>query len=769
MQAGGGGLTLASSMHPAAPPPSVNRNDPCPCGSGKRYKHCHGSVAQDTSGISQPTRGAQDVAVGSRAAPAGFRSEALAAYRAGELRRAEALYRSVVAERPDDIEAQQMLAAVLFERLHYGEALALFWDAAERTSWHNPVHRTNLGLALAKLLSPQANARQQDLVERYLERERVRKAEPPVRGRISVVLIAVGNATVLERSIDSVAAQTHRDLELIIVGDALLEPVASKLNERVADLPFSAKVVACGGASRSVTASVTGAAHAANVGARCARGDYLAFLEAGDWFAADRIEQMIAEIARASPTWGFSQVGHGSAVQHDDRRRRNGSREVARPIEASGAWDSPADQFASFALRRDDIAGASGNLFIQRDLFLGLGGYREVDRHGWDFCVRAGRVVEPVIVERRLYFVDPADRPEARTLPEAESRRALERRRKEIVTDALAGASSVTNEFCPQFARNRLLLLQTELRAGRGDRIPIPVLRSVAAEWCNRVATQGQGGAARTRAAPGNESADKVALVVLGVYRSGTSALTRVLNLCGAALPEHVIAARLDINRKGFWETEAVVDLNARMLQRVGAGWNGIDVTLPRDGPVIEEFLVTAKDVLASEYADEPLILIKDPRMCVLAPIWHRALRQSGYRPAYVVAVRHPREVAGSLARSLGRYGGMPVDQALALWQSYTKATEAFVEGTDAKVVFVHYDDLLDDWRRVVGTIARQLDVPLDTGARANAIDRFLDRGLRSQRSESTAGSTRTGAMQDETMDALYRRVLNRCARATAE
>ena len=22
----------------------VNRNDPCPCGSGKRYKHCHGQL-----------------------------------------------------------------------------------------------------------------------------------------------------------------------------------------------------------------------------------------------------------------------------------------------------------------------------------------------------------------------------------------------------------------------------------------------------------------------------------------------------------------------------------------------------------------------------------------------------------------------------------------------------------------------------------------------------------------------------------------------------
>jgi preprotein translocase subunit SecA len=30
-----------------APPPNrkVSRNEPCPCGSGRKYKHCHGKLA----------------------------------------------------------------------------------------------------------------------------------------------------------------------------------------------------------------------------------------------------------------------------------------------------------------------------------------------------------------------------------------------------------------------------------------------------------------------------------------------------------------------------------------------------------------------------------------------------------------------------------------------------------------------------------------------------------------------------------------------------
>jgi preprotein translocase subunit SecA len=42
-ESAGGGVRFAQS--PAQDGPKVGRNEPCPCGSGKKYKHCHGQLA----------------------------------------------------------------------------------------------------------------------------------------------------------------------------------------------------------------------------------------------------------------------------------------------------------------------------------------------------------------------------------------------------------------------------------------------------------------------------------------------------------------------------------------------------------------------------------------------------------------------------------------------------------------------------------------------------------------------------------------------------
>ena len=694
----------------------MSRNDACTCGSGKRFKHCHGRFKST--------------------GPSALHLEALAAHQSGALTQAEALYRRAIESNSGDADSLHMLGVVQFERLRYREALEFMWEAAELTGWSDEVVRQNMGLVLAKLLAPQANARQKDFVAAYVASERERKASPASADRVSVVLTVRNTSRFVARAVSSVARQTYPDIEMIVVVDNCAEEIARAVGESVRRTPFPVKLVSRDG----------GEAEAANEGAQRAEGRYLAFLGADEWFAPNRVERMVAEIARAAPLWGYSRVGtSGSDADHAPSG-------VGMGNAASPSRDFRNNELAGFTLLRRNASESSGNLFIDRDLFQAVGGYAEVgENRGWDLCVRAAKVVEPVAVAERLYFRHDASHLAGPAV------QASDRFVAALVADALKGDAAASNPFCPHFPGNRDLLLRAELRAGRGDRLPVPMLRSLAGEWRDRAPAR----AARGRGAPAQADIRKTALVVLGVYRSGTSAIARTLNLCGAFLPAGVIAEDLLLNPKGFWETEAVNDLDARLLHHLGAEWNRVDFDLPREGPLVEEFLATSRELLASEYGDAPLILMKDPRMGVLAPLWHRSLQQCGYRPVYVVAVRNPLEVA----RSFEAHGDMPIADGLALWLAYMLRVTMFIDSGDVDVACVRYTALLDDWRSVVRRIGRRLDVPLAADERADEVDRFLDATMRKHRATEAELEPHLAGGTGDAIRALYRQLLERCDR----
>jgi hypothetical protein len=454
------------------------------------------------------------------------------------------------------------------------------------------------------------------------------------------------------------------------------------------------------------------------------------------------------------PLWGFSQVTFAGDVASS--ATGTSDHKAGGPVQPR---DFLTHDPVSFTLLARDVIGPSGNLFVDRDLFQKVGGFRDIPRHrGWDFCVRAAEAVEPVPVARHLYFHGGQDRDRIRV---AAAPGATDRRAAELVASALDGDVAAVNEFCPHFPGNREMLLRSELRAGHGDRIPVPVLRALAADW--RARPPAPMPHRLDLAAPAR--GDKAALVVLGVYRSGTSAIARALNLCGASLPEGISAARLGINPKGFWEAEAVAEIDARLMEHLGADWHRADFELPSAGPLVDEFLLNSREMLAAEYGDAPLILIKDPRISVLAPLWHRALKKSGYRPGYVVVVRHPLEVAGSLETQ----GDMAVADGLSLWLTYMRRVELFVDASGANAVHVRYTELLDDWRGVVQRIARRLDVPLVLEERADEVDRFLEAGMRNHQAADADLDAHVAGATGEAIGALYRRLLQCCERDAVE
>ena len=72
-----------------------------------------------------------------------------------------------------------------------------------------------------------------------------------------------------------------------------------------------------------------------------------------------------------------------------------------------------------------------------------------------------------------------------------------------------------------------------------------------------------------TQDAPGS---GKIALVVLGMHRSGTSSVAGALAMLGAAAPRTLMAPGED-NPRGFWESQVLMGVNDRLLAAGGSNW----------------------------------------------------------------------------------------------------------------------------------------------------------------------------------------------------
>jgi hypothetical protein len=215
--------------------------------------------------------------------------------------------------------------------------------------------------------------------------------------------------------------------------------------------------------------------------------------------------------------------------------------------------------------------------------------------------------------------------------------------------------------------------------------------------------------------------------------RSGTSALTRVLSLCGAALPPGLVGG-LPGNPLGYWEPRKAVLLNEAILRRYGSAWYDPTLRLQAEGLFGAEEkaanITKIRKYLATLPA-APLTVIKDPWITAVSSMWFEAARLAGFDVAAVIAVRHPQEVIASV-ESTTKHSTAPASPELsgALWLKYSLLAERHTRGVPR--VFVEYRNLLDNWRQEVKRVSAALKIHVSTGDE-NSIDRFLKEDQRHQ------------------------------------
>jgi O-antigen biosynthesis protein len=219
------------------------------------------------------------------------------------------------------------------------------------------------------------------------------------------------------------------------------------------------------------------------------------------------------------------------------------------------------------------------------------------------------------------------------------------------------------------------------------------------------------------------------AVLVLGMHRSGTSALARGLQMLGVYLGNDFISSKPD-NPTGYWEDRNIYEINERLLAVFGLKWEEVALIDDArwDAPGAEALRNEAVAYLRSQFVSHPLWGFKDPRTIRLLPFWRSVLRSLEVEESYLLVIRNPRSVANSLIRR----HGMDAVTAHLLWLAYVVPNLSMI--ANRPFVVVDYDLVMANPRRELGRIAKGLKIPL-TDASKVGIDQFasdfLDPDLR--------------------------------------
>ncbi len=219
----------------------------------------------------------------------------------------------------------------------------------------------------------------------------------------------------------------------------------------------------------------------------------------------------------------------------------------------------------------------------------------------------------------------------------------------------------------------------------------------------------------------------KSIVVVLGMHRSGTSAITRGLQVLGVDLGERLMLPAEGNNEKGFFEDIDVNAINVELLNALGQDWHTLSL-IPADEMLHEKYAglrLRAIELLRSRLRDTDCFGLKDPRLCRLLPFWQKVFEHLQVEVSYVIAVRNPL----SVAKSLEARNQLPHEKSHYLWLGHVLPSVLLTQGTQR--VLVDYDLLLDNPQQQVERMALVLGSKPDAVRLAEFSRDFLDIRLR--------------------------------------
>jgi hypothetical protein len=207
-------------------------------------------------------------------------------------------------------------------------------------------------------------------------------------------------------------------------------------------------------------------------------------------------------------------------------------------------------------------------------------------------------------------------------------------------------------------------------------------------------------------------------LFVVGMHRSGTSALCAALESCGVSFGSNLLDPMVGVNEEGFWEDTGVVQINEQLLERLGGTWFSVPPDLEHvdwSSEALSDLGSAAQSLLQRGFGSGALQALKDPRMSLTLPFWLAACEKEGLPVTVCEINRAPLEVA----RSLQKRDGFPIGYGLRLSARYR---QLLALSAPPGTLYVTYDALLQNPTDVMFALASALPLTLPAEGVAGSV-----------------------------------------------
>ena len=196
--------------------------------------------------------------------------------------------------------------------------------------------------------------------------------------KFSVIIPLYNKAPYIRKALESVFAQTYTDFELIIVDDGSTDDSAAIAEECLHTSHLSPL------AFRLITQENSGVSAARNNGVAASKGEYVAFLDADDWWEPTFLEKM-AQLIEDYPEAGL----YASNYMY----YKPGKTRVAVKNIQTGYFNYPKEYYEKFAMPITSITAV-----IPRKIYNEMGGFPTNIHLGEDFLLWAKIAIQYPVV-----------------------------------------------------------------------------------------------------------------------------------------------------------------------------------------------------------------------------------------------------------------------------------------------------------------------------------------------------------------------------------